>query len=204
MNVLGLTGNIGCGKSSVGEVLRQLGCPVIDADREAHRTYKAGSPTWQEIVDEFGREILTPEGEIDREVVGRRVFEEPEALARLNAIVHPATRARVERRLKEFEQDGYAWATVEATLLIETGWQDMVTKLWVVAAPVDLVVARLSISRRLSEKEIRSRIAAQMPADRKMALADEVIYNDGNIDDLRLRVDRLWHELSASNTHPHN
>jgi len=200
VNILGLTGNIGSGKSSVGEILRQLGCPVIDADREAHRTYKAGSPTWREIVDAFGRDILTEEGEIDRQIVGRLVFEKPAALARLNTIVHPATRARVERRLTEFQEDGYAWTTVEATLLIESGWQDMVTRLWVVAAPVDLVVARLSISRPLSEEDIRSRISAQMPAEEKMALADEIVYNDGNMDDLRRRVEQLWTELSPAST----
>jgi len=196
MNVLGLTGNMGSGKTSVGEILRDLGCPVIDADKEAHRTYKAGSQTWQQIVDAFGDTILTPDGEIDRQVVGRKVFEEPEALARLNAIVHPATRARVERRLREFEQDGHFWATVEATLLIESGWQDMVKRLWVVAAPIDLVVARLSISRKLSEDEVRSRIASQMAVEEKMALADDIIYNDGNMDDLRRRVEQLWHTLS--------
>ena len=198
MKVLGLTGNIGSGKTSVGEILRELGCPVIDADREAHRTYRAGSDTWQEIVDAFGRDIVTSDGEIDRQALGSKVFEEPEELARLNAIVHPAARARVERRLTEFSQDGYEWATVEATLLIESGWRDMVTQLWVVAAPVDLVVARLEVSRKLSEEDIRSRIAAQMPAREKMALADEILYNDGNLDDLRRRVEQLWGKLAVN------
>lgn len=197
MNVLGLTGNIGSGKTSVGEILREIGCPVIDADREAHRTYKAGSDTWQEVVDAFGPGIVAPNGEIDRQILGSRVFEDPEALARLNAIVHPATRARVERRLTEFRQDGYEWATIEATLLIESGWRDMVAQLWVVAAPVELVVARLEVSRKLSEADIRSRIAAQMPAQEKMALADEILYNDGNLDDLRRRVEQLWGNLAS-------
>jgi dephospho-CoA kinase len=200
MNVLGLTGNIGSGKSSVGEILRQLGCPVVDADREAHRTYKAGSVTWQEIVAAFGSDIVAPDGEIDRQALGSRVFKEPEALARLNAIVHPATRERVERRLTEFNHDGYAWATIEATLLIESGWTDMVTQLWVVAAPVDLVVARLVVSRDLSEADIRSRIAAQMPAKEKMLLADEILYNDGNLEDLRRRVEQLWSKLAGEHS----
>jgi dephospho-CoA kinase len=200
MNVLGLTGNIGSGKSSVGEILRQLGCPVVDADREAHRTYKAGSATWQEIVAAFGSDIVAPDGEIDRQALGGRVFKEPEALARLNAIVHPATLERVERRLTEFNHDGYAWATIEATLLIESGWTDMVTQLWVVAAPVDLVVARLGVSRDLSEADIRSRIAAQMPAKEKMLLADEILYNDGNLEDLRRRVEQLWSKLAGEHS----
>ena len=198
--MLGLTGNIGSGKSSVGEILRQLGCPVVDADREAHRTYKAGSVTWQEIVAAFGSDIVAPDGEIDRQALGSRVFKEPEALARLNAIVHPATLERVERRLTEFNHDGYAWATIEATLLIESGWTDMVTQLWVVAAPVDLVVARLEVSRDLSEADIRSRIAAQMPAKEKMLLADEILYNDGNLEDLRRRVEQLWSKLAGEHS----
>jgi len=201
MQVLGLTGNIGSGKSTVGTILRQLGCPVVDADREAHRSYKAGSPVWQQIVDEFGTGVIGADGEIDRGALGAIVFSQPTALARLNAIVHPATRKRVEQRLAEFRQEGFSWAVLEATLLIESGWHSTVSRLWVIAAPVDLVVARLSESRNMSESDIRARIQAQMPDRRKMALADDIIYNDGSFDDLRRRVEQLWQELSVEAEH---
>jgi len=196
-----LTGNIGSGKSTVGTILRQLGCPVVDADREAHRSYKAGSPVWQQLIDEFGARVLGADGEIDRRALGAIVFSQPSALARLNAIVHPATHKRVEQRLAEFRQECFSWAVLEATLLIESGWHDTVSRLWVVAAPVDLVVARLSESRNMSESEIRARIEAQMPDRRKMALADDIIYNDGSFDDLRRRVERLWQGLSVEAEH---
>lgn len=171
---------------------------MIDADHEAHLTYKRGTRTWQALIATFGDEILDLKGEIDREKLGRIVFADCMARQRLNAIVHPATRRRVLRRLARLRDDGPSWAVVEATLLIEAGWQDLTNRLWVVAAPEEAVVARLGRDRGQNEEEIRRRLAAQMPAREKMELADEIIYNDGDLDSLQERVQSLWRNLSPA------
>ncbi len=198
MNVLGVTGTIGSGKSTVCGILEQLGCPVIDADREAHLTYKRGTRTWKRLIATFGDEILDMNGEIDREKLGGIVFADCRARERLNSIVHPATRRRVLKQLARLRDDGHSWAVVEATLLIEAGWQDLTDRLWVVAAPEEAVVARLGRDRGQKEQEIRRRLAAQMPAREKMERADEIIYNDGNLESLQERVQSLWHNLSTT------
>ncbi len=195
MQVLGITGNIGSGKSTVGRLLEQLGCPVIDADLVAHRVYRRGSRTWRQVVETFGSRAVRGDGAIDRTWLGALVFSDARARQRLNAIVHPATRRSVQRRLAALRRKGHGWAAVEATLLIEAGWLDMVDRLWVVAAPEDAVVARLGRGRNLDEAEVRVRLAAQMPAGAKMERADDVVYNDGDAEELALRVRQLWNAL---------
>lgn len=195
MRVIGITGNIGSGKSTVGLLLRQLGCPVIDADLVAHRVYRRGSRTWSQVVETFGSHVVRADGAIDRAWLGALVFADVRARARLNAIVHPATRRSVQRRLAALRREGHSVAAIEATLLIEAGWLDLVDRLWVVAAPEDAVVERLGRDRQLDEAEVRVRLAAQMPARAKMARANDIIYNDGGHDELAARVRQLWDAL---------
>jgi len=195
MRVIGITGTIGSGKSTVCRMLRELGCPVIDADLEAHRSYERGTSTYREIVTTFGERILDSSGNIDRSSLGEIVFTDPSARKRLNSIVHPATLRRVVSSLHQFAAAGHDWAAVEATLLIEAGWRDMVDQLWVVAAPDDSVVARLRRDRDQDEDHVRSRMSAQMPVLQMMEHADEIIYNDGDIEALRTRVESLWSHL---------
>ncbi len=197
MKVLGVTGTVGSGKSTVCRMLEQMGCPVIDADLEAHMTYRRGTRPWRAIVAAFGEEILESSGDIDRTALGRIVFMNPEARERLNAIVHPATRRRVTRRLGRLRALGHTWAAVEATLLIEAGWRSLVDRLWVVAAPTEAVVERLGHNRGQSEQETLARLTAQMPAQERMEYADDIIYNDGTLEDLRERVRALWRDLSS-------
>lgn len=195
MRVIGITGTIGSGKSTVCRMLGELGCPVIDADLEAHRSYERGTGTYREIVTTFGEGILDSSGNIDRSSLGEIVFSDPEARKRLNAIVHPATLRQVVSGLRQFAAAGHDWAAVEATLLIEAGWRNMVDQLWVVAAPDDSVVARLRRDRDQDEDHVRSRMSAQMPALQMMEHADEIIYNDGDLEALRTRVESLWSRL---------
>jgi len=202
MQVLGITGNIGSGKSTVGRLLEQLGCPVIDADLVAHRVYRRGSRTWRQVVETFGSRAVRGDGAIDRAWLGSLVFADARARQRLNAIVHPATRRSVQRRLAALRRQGHGWAAIEATLLIEAGWRDMVDRLWVVAAPEDAVVGRLGRDRHLDEAEVRVRLAAQMPAAAKMEQADDIIYNDGDIEELALRVRQLWSALPGREEAP--
>ncbi len=195
MQVLGVTGNIGSGKSTVCLLLTELGCPVVDADLVAHQVYRRGSRTWRQVVETFGTRVVQENGAIDRTWLGALVFADIRAREQLNAIVHPATRRSVQRRLALLRRQGYAWAAIEATLLIEAGWLDMVDRLWVVAAPEDAVVARLERERSMDAAEVRLRLSAQMPASAKMERAHDIVYNDGDRDDLALRVRQLWNAL---------
>ena len=133
--MLGVTGTIGSGKSTVCRLLSELGCPVIDADIEAHQAYRSGTAVHRTIVAAFGAGVLDARGEVDRAALGKVVFADPRARERLNAIVHPATRRRVMRKLTRLRALGHEWAAVEATLIIEAGWRELLDRLWVVAAP---------------------------------------------------------------------
>ncbi|MBN1152408.1 MAG: dephospho-CoA kinase [Dehalococcoidia bacterium] len=201
MKVIGVTGTIGSGKSTVCGILAALGCPVIDADREAHRSYRRGTHAYNDIVAAFGTSVLDADRRIDRKALGASVFADPEALGRLNRIVHPAARRRVQRTLHKLGALGHEFAVIEATLLIEAGWRDMVDLLWVVAAPEDDVIARLHRDRGQDAQQVRQRLQTQMPARQMMEYADEVIINDGDVDALRLRVESLYRGLSATPNH---
>ncbi|MBN1856827.1 MAG: dephospho-CoA kinase [Dehalococcoidia bacterium] len=198
VQVLGVTGNIGSGKSTVCRLLRERGCPTIDADKEAHKTYRHGTDVWRDIVATFGPDVLDAAGEIDRGSLGRMVFSDAASRERLNTIVHPATRSRVEDFLAQCSRQGHEWAAVEATLLIEAGWHDMVDRIWLVASPENLVIQRLLQDRNQAKAVSRARIAAQMSAREKMQHADDIIYNDGTPEDLEERVSQLWRNLICS------
>jgi dephospho-CoA kinase len=202
MHVIGVTGNIGSGKSTVCQMLERRGCHVIDADVQAHETYRRGTTVWRGIVSAFGTQVLGPDGEVDRTALGRRVFDDAAARERLNALVHPATKRRVQRLLAGFRTQGCEWAAVEATLLIEAGWQRMVDRIWLVASPEALAIERLGRDRHQPGPESRARIAAQMSAIEKMEHADDIIYNDGSLKELEARVEQLWQGLTATREPP--
>lgn len=202
MRAIGVTGNIGSGKSTVCHLLERRGCPVIDADMQAHETYRRKTTVWRGIVDAFGPEVLGPDGEVDRTALGRRIFGDAAARERLNALVHPATKRRVQRLLAGFRTQGYDWAAVEATLLIEAGWQRLVDTIWLVASPEALVLDRLRRDRDQAMSESKARIAAQMSAVEKMEHADDIIYNDGSFEELEVRVEQLWQGLSTTQEPP--
>ena len=192
MFVIGLTGGIGTGKTEVMKILRELGADVISADDAGHRSYRAGSEGWRRVVGEFGENVVAPSGEVDRSRLGVIVFEDEEALKRLNAIVHPLIRSYVQGKLGELEGRGASVAVVEAALLLEAGWADLVDEIWVTVAPKDRVVERIVARDDLIEEEVNARIKAQMPQARRAAQADAVIDNDSTGDQLRRRVLALW------------
>jgi len=202
MHVIGVTGTIGSGKSTVCHMLERRGCPVIDADVQAHETYRRGTAVWRGIVSAFGAQVLGPGGEVDRTALGKRVFGDAAARERLNALVHPATKRRVQRHLTGYRTQGHEWAAVEATLLIEAGWQRMVDRIWLVASPEALVIDRLGRDRHQPGSESKARIAAQMSAMEKMEHADDIIYNDGGIEELEARVEQLWKALTNTSGPP--
>jgi dephospho-CoA kinase len=191
---VGLTGGIGSGKSTVGRLLAEHGAVVVDSDVLAREVVAPGTPGLGEIVAQFGPDVLTSAGELDRPAMGRRVFADPGARARLEAIIHPRVRARAA----EIEAASPPDAVVvhDIPLLVETGQSGGFDVVVVVDAPVELQVARLTDDRELSEDEARSRIGAQATREDRLAAADHVIVNDTTMQRLRQAVDRLWEQLS--------
>ena len=198
MTVIGVTGTIGSGKSTVCRILAGLGCPTVDADRVAHTTYRRGTRVWKAIVDHFGPQVQSPDGAIDRPALGRVVFQDERAREWLNGVVHPATRDRVERRLKKLKKQGSTCAAVEATLLLEAGWDKMVDHVWLVVAPEDTVVQRLERDRSQPGEATLARLAAQTPAEKQLPHVDAVIRNEGDIDELESQVRRLLQGIRRS------
>jgi dephospho-CoA kinase len=192
--LIGLTGNIATGKSAVAHMLFGMGARVIDADQVAHEVMQPGSPAYLPVIDTFGSEILAADGTIDRTRLGAIVFRDPAALQRLEAAVHPATIAEVSRRIADAKE---SVVVVEAIKLIEAGMHRAYDALWVVTAPRSVQIQRLVSTRGLSESEAALRVDAQPPQAEKAALADVVLVNDGDLDDLLRRVEAEWAQIST-------
>ena len=198
MRVIGLTGGMGTGKSEVATALAELGAEVIDADREGHLAYRAGTPGWDRVVELFGKRILDAEGQVDRAKLGSLVFEDRRALASLDAAVHPLIRERIEARLAELSASGTGVAVVDAALLYQAGWDDLTDEVWVVTAPPEAVAERLRAQRGMAGGALRRRLDAQGSAGAPIRGADVVIDNGGSLSELRDRVGRLWRQRILS------
>lgn len=190
--LIGLTGNIATGKTTVARMLADLGAATIDADKVAHHVMRPGTPVHAKIVAAFGPKILTPEGEIDRNRLGRLVFADPEALRRLEAIVHPATLREIGRLVRAFSGDVMV---VEAIKLIESGLADRCQSVWVTTARPEQQVARIMASRGLTRDEAEQRVEAQRPQEELIACADVVIENSGPRSATRRQVVAAWKDL---------
>ncbi len=190
--VIGLTGNIAVGKSLVLRMLQELGATTIDADKLAHQLMRRDGPVYQAIVDEFGKFILDEEGQIDRRKLGRIVFSMPDALARLEAITHPAVRQEIVKRIQQADTEV---VVVEAIKLFESGLAEQCTVNWVVTAPPDVQLKRLVKTRKMPVDQAQQRIKAQPPQEEKIAKADLVIDNSGDVAKTWLTVKKHYTEL---------
>ena len=197
MRTVGLTGGIGSGKSAVSALLAARGAVVLDADRMAREVVDRGTPGLAAVVEAFGPDVLLPDGSLDRPALGRRVFADPEQLARLNAIVHPLVGERYAREHAEAEASGARVAVHDVALLVESGLAERYDAVVVVAASPQTQLDRLVRLRGMDEQDARARIAAQAPLADKLAVATHVIHNDGPLEQLAPQVDRLWDELLA-------
>ena len=193
MRIIGLTGGIAAGKSQVSRILSELGAIIIDADVIAREIVEKGTSTWEEIRDEFGEEYFLADGSLNRKKLGKLVFSDKHALRKLNDITHPAIRNSIISRLDELKtQDYKGVVVVDAALLLEVGWDDLVDEVWVVDAPLKTRLSRLMDRDGLSREEALNRINSQMTQERKNEKADRIIKNEFNIDHLEKQVELAW------------
>lgn len=185
---IGLTGGIGSGKSTVAQLFARRGVPVIDTDVIAREVVEPGQPAIAEIERAFGREVLDDAGRLDRAALRRRVFDDPAARARLEAILHPRIRAEVERRLAALEAP---YCLVVVPLLVETNFVDLIDRVLVVDADEALQIARTSARDAVPPESVERVMAAQASRAERLARADDVIRNDGTLSDLEHEVERL-------------
>jgi len=194
MKVIGLTGGIGSGKSTVAKFLSEMGAYILDADKIGHEAFKPGTPGWQEVFGAFGKDILKENNEIDRSKLAQLVFGKPEALANLNKIMHPRILEIVKNRLDLLKRRGVKVAVLEATLLIEAGWRPIVDETWVTVASKRETLKRLKERDNYSEGESLIRIRSQITSKERAKTADVVINTDCSLEEVRMKIEELWHE----------
>jgi len=202
---VGLTGGIGCGKSTVAAMLREQGFHLLEADPLAHRLIEPGQPAYKEVVREFGRGIVSEGGRIDRAKLAAIVFSNPPKLQRLNQIVHPRVLKALDHELAELERtDPGGVAVVEAALLIESSYHEKLDRLVVVWCEPEQQIERL-VARGMSRADVERRIAAQLAMDQKRRMADDEIDCSGTLEHTREQVEALvarLRQLAAVKTHP--
>jgi dephospho-CoA kinase len=198
MIVIGLTGGIASGKSTVSRMLSELGAVVIDADKVGHEAFRPHTEAWRKVVAAFGKSILGQNEEIDRSKLAQLVFNDPKALKRLNRIMHPLMHRIVEKEIESLRHQGVEVVVLEATLLIEAKWTDLVDQVWVTITPESAVVNRLVSQKRFTEEQARARIKSQTPIAQRAKNADVVIENDSDMNTLRKKVEALWRKLQST------
>jgi dephospho-CoA kinase len=199
MKVIGLTGGIGSGKSTVGGYLAEMGAAIIELDKVGHEVMKSGSKTFKEVVSEFGKDILNDRGEIDRARLARIVFHNRQALGRLNRIVHPAIDKIINKRIEEYRRRGIKVVVLEAAAILEAGRARQADEIWVTTAPEATVLKRLGTRSGYSKEEAEARIRAQISDEERIKHADVVIDNEGSLDEVKARVQEEWARLLERN-----
>ena len=201
--IVGITGGIACGKTTVSDLLAEKGAIQINADEIGHQLLKADSPVIEELTDTFGQDILDPSGDVSRKKLGAIVFKDKAARERLNSILHPLIikRSRGEAR-RLVTEDPTCVVLLDAPLLIEAGAYDTVDLIVVVTASSETQLRRtlersVAQGRPLTESEVQARIDSQMPVTEKVQYADVVIENEGTLEDLYRQVDALWEQLQS-------
>src|SRR3990170_4271558 len=185
------------GKSLVSQQLVELGAVVVDADKLGHETYRTGTETHRAVVEAFGPDVVGPDGEIDRRALGAKVFGDPEARRRLEEIVWPAIRRLAAERLAGLREQSVPVVVLEAAVLIEASWLDLVDEVWLVEASPETVRQRLNARNGLTPEQAEARLRAQLTNEKRRPYADVVIENDGSLEELRRAVDEAWSKLEA-------
>ena len=195
MLVLGLTGAIGSGKSTVSALLEAKGAAVVDADRIAKELQQPGQPVFEAMIEAFGAGIVAADGTLDRQAVAAIVFHDEAQLQRLNAITHPAIGRRIVERIAELAETDRV-VILDVPLLVGSDQYETAGTIVVDVDP-EIAIARLVEFRGFSEGDARARLAAQQPREDRLAIADVVIDNSGTVEDLEPQVDDLWARIEA-------
>jgi len=197
MNVIGITGGIGSGKSTVTQCMAEMGAVVIDADRVGWEAYMPNTEVWHDVVSEFGQQVVAENGEINRQKLGQIIFNNPALRERLNKIMHPRMYKMMEKKIEAYRKEGVQTVVLEAAVLIEANWTPLVDKLWVTVASEPVVIERLKKQRGMTEEQVLSRIRSQLSIEERKKYADEIIQNDGDLEEMREKVKALWAKLHA-------
>ena len=199
MIILGLTGGIACGKSTVSSYLQELGAPIVDADAIAIALADKGQPLYNAFVEHFGAaSALLEDGSLNRAGIGEVVFRDKEERRWMDSTTHPIIKGEMEERLKKLAEEGAAIAVIDVPLLYEVGWDDICDKVWVVSVSSEVQLDRLIKRNGLSEKLARDRINSQMSLTEKAKRADTVIDNSGTIEETRRLVLAAWERLNPA------
>ena len=192
MKMIGLTGGIASGKSTVSRMLAELGASIIDADQLAREVVAPGLPAWQEIVSWLGEEILLADGAINRRILGERVFSDLLQRRRLEQIIHPRIREKLERTLAAVAEQGAQVVVLDVPLLLESNWNEMVDDVWVVYVKPEVQLQRLMNRDGLTKEAALQRISSQMSLDEKVRRAQVVIDNSDDLEQTRAQVLAAW------------
>ncbi|MGH2663518.1 MAG: dephospho-CoA kinase [Actinomycetota bacterium] len=199
MILVGLTGGLGTGKSTVARMLAERGAVVVDADELARRALDPGTPAFQQVRDLFGEAVLTPQGDIDRTALARVVFADQEKRRALESITHPEVFRRLMETLAAHRETDDV-VVFDAPLIVETGFHQASDVVVVVTAPLEQQVARVARDRGMDEEEARARIAVQSSPEERESVAHVVIRNDGDLQSLERQVAKLWEDLRSRAT----
>ncbi len=194
--IIGLTGGIASGKSTVAEHLGELGAVIVEGDQLGHRVYEPGTSGFEKVVNAFGHDIVAEDGTINRRVLGGKVFGAPEEMERLNSVMWPAIRELAEQDFAEIGQrDPNAVIVFEAAVMLEAGWQDLVSEIWVVTTKQDAAIDRLKTRNGYSREQALARIESQMSNRQRQEYADVKFNNSETEEKLKSRVEYHWKRL---------
>ena len=203
--LIGLTGGIASGKSTVLQHLRQAGYSVIDADKLGHKVLEQGNPGYNKVVKCFGNDILNPDGSVNRTALGRIVFVDAEKLKQLNEISHPIIAEMIQKEFEESVSDSNGGIVfLEAALLIEANWYKVCGHIWVVSLDPTVALSRLKERDNLSETEAKLRVGAQIDQEESLAYADVVLQNEGTPEELFTQTQQALRELKQSMNSSHS
>lgn len=195
MMVVGLTGGIGSGKSTVSTMLREAGVPVVCADELAKKAVEKGSPALEEIRRTFGDGVIDAQGRLDRAAMARLVFSDSSRRKKLESIIHPRVEEEKDRIVHQYSREGHPIVAVDVPLLFESGWESAFDLIIVVYVPREVQEKRLMYRNGISKEEALARLDAQMPIEEKKGRADRVIDNSGTVEETRRQVDRVLDDI---------
>jgi len=202
--LIGLTGSIASGKSTVVQYLLKSGYSVIDADKLGHKVLKPGNPGYNNVVERFGNEILNPDRTVNRPVLGRIVFSDPEKLKQLNDISHPIIEDMIQKEFNKLATNSIGGVVfLEAALLIEANWHKVCGHIWVVTLDSPLAISRLQERDGLSLIEAQSRLETQLAQEKRLAYADVVLQNNGSEEELFSLTQQALQELKRFSSDIH-